>query len=136
MIDVLDKERQELDPRLKEIVERAPRDRRGFVLCANCGHVIARRSDRIEVNDAHSHFFTNPYGVEYHVGCFAEALGCAISGERMAADTWFPGFRWRIASCENCQHHLGWYFDNPDVYFYGLVLDYIRDGGAEDGDED
>ena len=127
MIDVLDKERQVLDPKLKAIVEKEPTDSRSYVLCANCGHVIARRSDRIEVNGRFAHFFVNPAGIEYHVGCFADALGCAISGNRVAADTWFPGFRWRLATCEACQHHLGWYFDNADTYFYGLVLDYIRD---------
>jgi hypothetical protein len=127
MIDVLDKKRQGLDPKLKAIVDKQATDRRNYVLCASCGHVVARHTDRIEVNGSFSHYFTNPVGVEYHVGCFADALGCAISGHRVAADTWFPGFRWRLATCEECQHHLGWYFDNPDAYFYGLVLDYIRD---------
>ena len=100
MIDVLDEERQELDPKLKEIVDREPMERRDLLLCANCNHGIARQADRIEVSGSFSHFFTNPYGIEYHVGCYADALGCAIAGERMAADTWFPGFRWRLASCE------------------------------------
>lgn len=127
MIDVLDKERQVLDPKLKAIIEDESTDRRSYVVCASCGHVIASRADRIEVNGRFAHFFINPVGVEYHVGCFADALGCAISGNRVAADTWFPGFRWRLATCEECQHHLGWYFDNADTYFYGLVLDYIRD---------
>ena len=127
MIDVLDKERQELDPKLKEIVDRAPRENRDLLLCANCNHGIARQADRIEVNGGFSHYFTNPFGVEYHVGCYADALGCAIAGERMAADTWFPGFKWRLATCEACRHHLGWYFDTADTYFYGLVLDYVKE---------
>lgn len=127
MIDVLDKERQELDPALREIVDREPVNRRDLVLCANCNHGLAQQADRIEVNGTNSHLFTNPYGVEYQVGCYADALGCSISGARMAADTWFPGFRWRLASCAACHHHLGWYFDNPDAYFYGLVLDYIKE---------
>ena len=127
MIDALDKERQELDPKLKEIVEREPVERRDLVLCASCGHGIAQQSDRIEVAGGFSHYFTNPFGLEYHVGCYADAPGCAISGAAMAADTWFPGFRWRLASCAACQQHLGWYFDQTEVYFYGLVLDYIRE---------
>lgn len=126
MIDVLDKQRQGLDPRLKEIVDREEQDSRDFVVCATCSHVVARLSDRIEVNGSFDHWFTNPYGLEFHVGCFRTALGCSISGQRVAADTWFPGFRWRLANCEQCRHHLGWYFDQPDGYFYGLVLDYIK----------
>lgn len=127
MIDVLDKERQELDPKLKEIVDREPVERRELILCANCGHGIALQSDRIEVGGGFSHYFTNPYGLEYHVGCYADAPGCSISGAAMAADTWFPGFHWRLATCSACQQHLGWYFDQAEVYFYGLVLDHLRD---------
>jgi hypothetical protein len=127
MIDVLDKERQGLDPKLKEIVDREKQDNKDFVVCATCSHVVARLSDRIEVNSSFSHRFTNPYGLEFHVGCFQDALGGSIAGQRMAADTWFPGFRWRLANCEQCHHHLGWYFDQADGYFYGLVLDYIQE---------
>ena len=127
MIDVLDKERQALDPKLKEIVDRASEETRDFLVCAACSHVIARRADQIDVNGAFAHFFTNPFGVEFHVGCFSDAPGCAITGERVAADTWFPGFHWRLASCEACRAHLGWYFDQADAYFYGLILDCVRD---------
>lgn len=127
MIDVLDKERQGLDPGLRSIVDREPVDRRDLILCASCNHSVARQSDRIEVNGAANHFFTNPYGVEYHVACYAQAPGCAISGGRRAADTWFAGFCWQLAACEACQHHLGWYFDKPEAFFYGLVLDYIKE---------
>ena len=124
MVDVLDKERQGLDPKLKEIVEDT--DRR-FIYCSICSNVIARPSDRIEVGGSHHHQFTNPFHVRFHVGCFAQALGCGISGERSAADTWFPGFEWRHAACGECHTHLGWYFDRADEYFYGLILDRIQD---------
>lgn len=126
MIDVLDKQRQGLDPRLKAILDREADESRDYLVCATCSHVIARPSDRIDVNGGHTHHFTNPYGLEFNVGCFSEALGCAITGNPVAADTWFPGFRWRLANCEECQRHLGWYFDREGLYFYGLVLDYIQ----------
>lgn len=126
MIDVPDKQRQGLDPRLDEIFDEQTQDNKDFVFCAACSHVIARRSDQIEVNGNGEHWFTNPFGLEFHVGCFSDALGCSIAGEPVAADTWFPGFCWRLASCEECRHHLGWYFDQTDGYFYGLVLDYIQ----------
>ena len=128
MIDVLDKERQGLDPKLREIVDRAKEDQKDFLVCAMCSHVIASKSDRMEVRGSHDHWFTNPVGLKFHVGCFTAALGCAISGDRIAADTWFPGFRWRLASCESCNVHMGWYFDSqPEQYFYGLILDNIQD---------
>ena len=71
MIDVLDKERQALDPKLEGLLEDAVEDPRGYVYCAACAHVVARRSDRIEVNGGHAHFFTNPVGIRFHVGCVA-----------------------------------------------------------------
>ncbi|NIP13882.1 MAG: hypothetical protein GWM88_03690 [Pseudomonadales bacterium] len=123
MVDVLDKTRQGLDPKLKEIVEEGERN---FVYCRICSHVLTRSVERIEVSGSHEHHCTNPYGISFHIGCFAEALGCDISGEPMAADTWFAGFRWRHASCAECHQHLGWYFESGERYFYGLILDRIQ----------
>lgn len=123
MVDVLDKTRQGLDPKLKEIVEEGERN---FIYCGICSHVLTRGGERIEVSGSHDHQCTNPYGIRFHIGCFAEALGCDISGEPMAADTWFPGFRWRHASCAECHQHLGWYFEAGEKYFYGLILDRIQ----------
>lgn len=126
MVDVRDTQRQGLDPALREIVERSAAEPGELIYCGTCSHVIARRADRISVNGSHAHDFTNPHGIRFHVGCFAEALGCSISGARNAADTWFPGFFWRIATCADCRTHLGWYFDTAERYFYGLILDRIQ----------
>jgi hypothetical protein len=126
MIDVADKERQALDPKLQELLEDAEQPAQGFIYCGRCSHVVARQSDRIELNGAHSQVLTNPHGFRFHVGCFSNALGCAISGEREAADSWFAGYCWRIASCEQCHTHLGWYFDRAEDYFYGLILDNVQ----------
>lgn len=126
MADVADPQVGELDPALREIVEQRREEPGALVYCGTCSHVIARQSDRIEVNGSHAHDFVNPYGIRFNVGCFAEALGCALSGEPNAADTWFPGFFWRIATCAECRTHLGWYFDRSDAYFYGLILDRVQ----------
>jgi len=128
MIDVVDKPRQgTLDPKLGALLEDKLHEKKGYVYCAMCSHIVSHVDHRIEVQGSHAHHFVNPHGYRYHVGCYAEALGCAISGEPMAADTWFPGFRWRLASCEECRQHLGWYFANAaDASFYGLVIDRIQ----------
>lgn len=126
MSPVAHTEQQTLDPSLREIVERARTDDKDLVYCGTCSHVIARRADRCEVNGSHAHHFVNPHGIRFHVGCFAEALGCSIAGTPTAADTWFPGFFWRLAACADCRTHLGWYFERPDSYFYGLILDRIQ----------
>ena len=130
MIDVLDKERQAIDPKIRAVVDDAADEKSTdpgrFIYCSVCSNVLAKAADRIEISGSHDHHFTNPYGIAYHVGCFADALGCAISGDRVAADTWFPGFQWRIATCAECRLHLGWYFDRADEFFYGLIMDRIQ----------
>ena len=127
MAEVIDKQRQGLDPALGRLLERQKEDPKDYIYCALCSTVIGRFRDRIEVNGGHDHHFVNPHGRHFHLGCFREALGCAISGQPQAADTWFLGFHWRIANCSECRTHLGWYFDRPDQrYFYGLILDRIQ----------
>ena len=126
MSDVIERQRQGLDPALEEIVSREKAEDRDLVYCGTCSHVVARKADGCVINGSHSHHFTNPYGIRFHVACFSEALGCSISGEATAADTWFPGFFWRLAACAECRMHLGWYFERGDSYFYGLIVDRIQ----------
>ena len=131
MIDVVDKERQALDPKLQDLLEREEEEARDFIYCGTCSTVIGKNGDRIEVNGSHDHRFTNPYGYLFHIGCFSEALGCSIAGTPEAADSWFMGFQWRIAACGECQRHLGWYFDRvapgaESEFFYGLILERIQ----------
>ncbi len=126
MIDVIDKERQGLDPALKPVVDDVSAAERDFLHCALCSAVVSRLANAIEVNGSHHHHCVNPHGFEFEVGCFNEALGCSISGERQHADSWFAGFQWRFASCSECQQHLGWYFDREGEYFYGLILDRVQ----------
>jgi hypothetical protein len=128
MIDVVDKVRQgSLDPKLESLIRPKKHPKKGYVYCAMCSHVVSHVDHRIEVSGAHAHRFTNPYGYRYNVGCYAEALGCSVSGDPNAADTWFPGYRWRHASCEECRQHLGWFFANSGNHsFYGLIIDRIQ----------
>ena len=131
MIDVVDKERQALDPELKGLLEREEEEARDFIYCGTCSAVIGRDSDRIQINGSHEHSCTNPYGFTFHIGCFRDALGCDIAGSPEAADSWFMGFQWRIAACSECQRHLGWYFDRAvpgadNAFFYGLILNRIQ----------
>ena len=134
MVDVIDKQGQELDPALRRVLEKtlseAPDDGTGgksFIYCAGCSHVLGRSKDAITINGSHQHFCTNPHGIDFDVGCYSDALGCAISGQPTAADSWFAGFSWRFATCDGCNTHLGWLFENNSGdHFYGLVRDRIQ----------
>lgn len=113
-----------LDPAIDRLVESTAH--RGDIQCAACRFPISSTDQRIEVSGQHDHHCVNPLGYRFHIGCFGEALGCAISGNPAAADSWFPSFSWQYASCSRCTKHLGWYFqDAAGSHFYGLILDRI-----------
>ena len=134
MVDVKDKQRQGLDPALRSLLDNEIRDASDdgkdgklFVYCAACSHVLGRAKDAITINGSHQHFCTNPHGIDFNVGCYSDALGCAISGQPTGADSWFAGFTWRFATCSGCSTHLGWLFENNSgEHFYGLVRDRIQ----------
>jgi hypothetical protein len=128
MIDVVDKPRQaNLDPELKLKLDDDTHAKKGYVYCATCSHVVSHIDHRIEVGGSHEHHFVNPHGYRFDVGCYREALGCTVTGHPVAADTWFPFYRWRHAHCEECAIHLGWFFANADNHsFFGLIVNQIQ----------
>ena len=58
------------------------------VYCFICGEIITRTHDRIPVEGAHKHTFTNPGGYLFEIGCFREAPGCEQTGK--FTDLFFP----------------------------------------------
>ncbi len=126
MIDVKDIERQGLDPKLTELLQDKEPEAGPYLVCGLCSHVITQTTQAIDVNGSHQHRCTNPHGFEFLVSCYSQALGCDLSGERQHADSWFPGYQWQIATCGDCQQHLGWYFDSRQDYFYGLIADRLH----------
>jgi len=100
------------------------------IVCAACAGAITRPRHRIAVAGAHEHRFMNPAGCLFHIGCFAEAIGCVVLGPPSLEYPWFPGFAWRFALCAQCRQHLGWHFasDGGDRFF-GLILNRLRQTG-------
>ncbi len=134
MVDVIDKQRQELDPAIKRMLDDGKNDR-SFVFCAACSAVLGHSKDAININGSHQHFCTNPHGIDFNVRCYSDALGCAISGQPTAADSWFAGYSWRFATCSDCNTHLGWLFENSsNNHFYGLIRERIQIDAAPNAD--
>lgn len=100
------------------------------LFCAACRHPVTHQDQRIPVQGAHEHRFTNPHGITYHIGCFREADGCTTIGEATTEYSWFPGYAWRIVLCSNCRAHLGWRFQSEDDYFHGLIVARLTSTGA------
>ena len=134
MSQIKDPDPSILDPQLRSILEIDEGDDKNYLYCAACGNVITATEQRIAVNGDHHHHFTNPHGFEFDVGCFAQALGCDISGQPEAADTWFMDHVWQLATCAHCHEHMGWYFSHlaSDNAFYGLILANLRSTAERD----
>jgi hypothetical protein len=100
---------------------------RGPLVCAACGQRITDDAHRVERGGAHEHTFVNPGGIVHTIGCFAVATGCSYRGDPETAFSWFPGFRWQVATCSACYAHLGWLFrgERGDS-FHGLIVEAIR----------
>ncbi len=126
MIDVKEQDRQALDSQLSNLIDDEAPDPSQLIVCAACSYVVTQQSQATQVQGSHQHRCTNPHGFEFLVDCYGQALGCDIVGERHHADSWFAGYQWRIATCADCQQHLGWYFDQADHFFYGLITDRIQ----------
>jgi hypothetical protein len=93
---------------------------RGF-WCAACMTRVTDEDDAIDVGGAHQHRFVNPAGVEFEIGCFADAR-CRAQGEPTLEATWFAGLAWSYALCANCGAHLGWAYRGEGALFWGLIL--------------
>jgi hypothetical protein len=101
-------------------------EERGRVLaCAACRQAITTSAARIEVGGAHEHRFTNPHGLQFHIGCFSSVAGCATAGDPETFFTWFPGYSWQVEGCSRCGAHLGWLFRSTGHGFHGLILDRL-----------
>lgn len=96
-----------------------------YLACRRCLSVVTVGSERIEVQGAHTHSFTNPHGLFFDIGCFRHAPGCSYASDASYEFTWFAGFRWQVAVCRGCMEHLGWLFTSGGSRFNGLILDKI-----------
>jgi hypothetical protein len=107
------------------------RTRREFaIVCAACAATITNHRHRMVMNGSHEHRFMNPAGYLFHIGCFSQAIGCAVLGPASDEYPWFPGYAWRFALCGQCRQHLGWHFrQDGEPSFFGLILDRLRDTG-------
>jgi len=93
-----------------------------LLLCRYCGSAITQMGDKMAIGLSDTYRFSNPSGITYSIDCFHNAPGCDIQGMPTIEDTWFGGYLWQLATCNGCQDHLGWYYQNQsEKYFFGLI---------------
>ena len=94
--------------------------------CRGCAGVVTHSHARVAVVEDQLHVFTNPAGVTFHVHTFSSAPGAIATGPASTHWSWFPGCAWRVAQCQQCGAHLGWYFEGGG-HFWGLIVDRLRE---------
>lgn len=111
---------------INDLFEQRPLPRQEQILCRFCHAPVTSLNEEKIVSGVHRHYFINPYGTAYVVGCFSHAPGCDIRGTATVNHSWFPGFAWQLASCIDCGEHLGWFYQNGEQQqFFGLIADKL-----------
>lgn len=117
-----------------------------FILCRKCGadiadsaYIINKISPGAKRNINQSLFsnknvtvqtLVNPLGIKFDI-VTVEKVNCYNVQNVHDAESWFPGYIWRICRCPYCSEHLGWTFErisgNLDEAqsFSGLILNKI-----------
>jgi hypothetical protein len=99
---------------------------RQLIRCAACQHAVTSSSEKIAMQSTHVHRFMNPAGMAFEVACFSRALGCIVAGDATFDFTWFAGYAWQYALCENCGEHLGWHYVSVgNSSFFGLIVNKL-----------
>lgn len=98
--------------------------------CFACGGLVTYSDRLVPIAGRSRHFFVNPIGVECDFHTFYSCRGAVALGEPTLADTWFPGFSWRMAFCRRCGRHLGWYYEAVSASespgeFWGMLLSQL-----------
>ena len=103
------------------------------LVCASCGHLVTRVSEKIDFRGRHNHDFPY-YGNIVRLGCYRNALGC-VGIERISNGySWFRGYSWQIQLCRNCYTQLGWKYMSQNDRFYGLVFKMLREKKPKEDD--
>lgn len=99
---------------------------RQLIRCAACQHAVTSSTEKLAMQSAHVHRFINPAGMAFEVACFSRALGCLVAGDATFDFTWFAGYAWQYALCENCGEHLGWHYVSVgNSSFFGLIVNKL-----------
>ena len=101
------------------------------LVCASCGHLVTKVSEKIRVLGRHDHSFGN-LGYLVKLGCFRNAPGCFGIDRISFGYSWFRGFSWQIQLCRQCYTQLGWKYMDQDESFYGLIFGMLREEEPEE----
>ncbi|RVE46917.1 hypothetical protein evm_008478 [Chilo suppressalis] len=130
-----------------ENIDKSERNGQELLLCRKCGADVAdsyylfnKQSPGARLTEKQNMFgkhnvtiqsLVNPFGIKFEIITIEKAK-CDNIGNPQGADSWFPGYAWRICACPHCGQQLGWTFestkngnDSKTNTFHGLILSNI-----------
>ncbi|XP_048589139.1 protein cereblon isoform X1 [Nematostella vectensis] len=107
--------------------------------CRDCNSTIAYKNELFSMSlDGPLGAYVNPGGFVHETLTFYKALGIRLRGHPTAENSWFPGYAWTIAECQQCSNHLGWRFSaikkglSPGK-FWGLTRSSLKPSMKDEG---
>ncbi|KAI6222449.1 Peptidase S16 domain containing protein [Aphelenchoides fujianensis] len=73
--------------------------------------------------------FVNPHGYVHDFIPCHKVENVVPTSLPTAKDSWFPGYKWTILSCNKCHTHVGWKFQSSSrkpKTFFGIVRNSLR----------
>ncbi|XP_053977543.1 protein cereblon [Hylaeus volcanicus] len=102
-------------------------------VCCECNSYIGKRSNMFPMSkEGPQGTYCNPNGIILDTVTLYHAQGLKLSRSPPTTEyTWFPGYAWTIASCNNCGIQLGWKFTAVEQHlkprsFWGLTRKSLK----------
>lgn len=109
-----------------EFIESLQEHSGDLLLCRCCTTPITHHTETITIGISTNYRFTNAANITFPITCYRNAPGCSIAGVPTEEDSWFGGYYWQLANCDECGEHLGWYYQNEkERFFFGLIQDRL-----------
>ena len=105
-----------------EQAETTNTEKQHFYRCKQCKIPVAHQGTECSIGDQKSHSMqVNPHGYLHQVLTVKDAFNVFFYGNFVPADSWFPGYLWRLCLCIQCANHIGWSYHLPDQQAYSFI---------------
>lgn len=107
-------------------------ERNVYLGCASCKNVICHKDDVFFMSQLGPQCsFVNESGFVYDTVTVRQAKGLIHQNNWCNEYSWFPGYAWRLAHCDNCSRHIGWSYKRLEhntrpKKFFGLARTNVR----------
>lgn len=113
----------------KKVERAAETKKKKYYRCTKCLNPVALQGTECTIGEqSPTSLQINPHGYLHQVLTVKDAFNIFLYGSPTPADSWFPGYLWRLCICVQCGSHVGWSYHRVDTAkhsFVGLRRDTI-----------